>query len=149
MFISLSPDPSNRAWRGPVWVNQSQLREDDDDTRGRVVSEGAFLLPPSHAQIRMAQGQECICAGLCFLAGVLASPEPSAKFPTHPDSRCAPSLMAETRQRRREIEGQVLALPQAPSVTAGDLLHLSMPRSPAVNNTSFPLLCFCPCQFRL
>lgn len=118
-------------------------------TPGVVVSEGAFLLPPGHAQIMMGQGPGCICAGLCFLTGVLVLPQPSAKFPTHPDSWRAPSLMAETRQGWWEIKGQVLALPQAPSVTAGDLLHLSMPQSPAVNNTSFPLLCFCPCQFIL
>lgn len=57
--------------------------------------------------------------------------------------------MAEIRQRQWETKGWVLALPQAPSVTAGNLLHLAMPQSPAVNNTSFPLLRFCPCQFRL
>lgn len=84
-------------------------------TPGVVVSEGAFLLPPGHAQIMMGQGPGCICAGLCFLTGVLALPQPSAKFPTHPDSWRAPSLMAETRQGWWEIKGQVLALPQAPS----------------------------------
>lgn len=66
-------------------------------TPGVVVSGGTFLLPHGHAQIRMGQGQERICAGLWFLAGVLASPEPSVEFPTPPDSQHAPSLTAEAR----------------------------------------------------
>lgn len=56
---------------------------------------------------------------------------------------------AETGQHQWETKGQASALPQAPCVTAGNLLHLSVPWSPAVNNTSLPLLCLCPCQFRL
>lgn len=129
-------------------MNKSQLTGDDDDTGDGGISGG--FSPPSWSCTNNngAGAWMHLCWSVFFGRG-LGLTSTISKVPDSPRFLACTFLMAETRQGWWEIKGQVLALPQAPSVTAGDLLHLSMPQSPAVNNTSFPLLCFCPCQFIL